>query len=206
MRGSHLFLAVGVSSVTALWLVSLGQVQNANAQNPVMPSSVEGRKEAFAKLSQDRSSQINSLVLILRGEQIKREAGRNAITQNDPEYYAILMLGQLRAEEAVKPLLDRIDVETIRVVNLSQGVWDREAIRALVAIGKPASKEALEYLARDKSMQRARMYVRVIAEIEGTRLGKEMVRMAADEEKDPAKKARLQAASEFFRDADKPIP
>ena len=58
----------------------------------------------------------------------------------------------------------------------------------------------------DKSKDRARRYVRVIRLVEGIDLGKEMVRLAAEKEQDPAKKARLKAALELFKDADKPIP
>jgi hypothetical protein len=50
------------------------------------------------------------------------------------------------------------------------------------------------------------MYVRVIAQVEGIELGKVMVRLAADKEKDPEKKARLEAAIALFDKASEPMP
>jgi len=120
-------------------------------------------------------------------------------------YYAVLMLGDLRAVEGAQPLLDIIDMRFPHWGS-TRAPEDPDIIQALVKIGKPASTGAVECLANDKSSKRALMYVRVIAQVEGIELGKVMVRMAADKENDPEKKARLQAAIGLFDKASEPIP
>jgi len=121
-----------------------------------------------------------------------------------PEIKAIEALGELREADAVRYLLDIIDLEYTRGVSCTSG--DREVIQALTDIGKPASKAAIDFLATDDSARRAYMYVRVITNVEGIQLGREMVRLAAESEKDSVRKARLFDALELFKEADWPIP
>ncbi len=165
---------------------------------------------------------MQKLLLVLRDSRIERErgdkkadAGKDSFPQpikknqgafqTEGEAYAVYTLGKLQAVEAVVPLLDIIETENVRAFKTVAN-QDRNVIQALVSIGKPASQQAIHYLARDKSSDRARMYVRVIARIEGVRLGREMVRFAAEDEKDPGKKSRLQTALDLFKDADKANP
>lgn len=121
-------------------------------------------------------------------------------------WYAVKTLGAIRAEEAASPLLDVIDSRFIPGIVRVDVVKDSDVIQALARIGKPASKAAVEYLAKDKSSKRAPMYVRVIALVEGVEVGKFMVERAAAAESDPEKKARLTKAIALFADADKVVP
>ena len=171
----------------------------------ILPSNWDKRREAYGKMILDRKNAIYSLVEIVREKKEKADTGKWFPSQGDQLWYAIRLLGDLRASEGVEPLLDVIDIQFERV-STPGGPKDGVVIQSLVTIGKPASKKSLEYLGNDKSKERAKMYVRVIAVVEGIDLGREMVRLAAEREKDPAKYARLQRALELFKEGDRPIP
>ena len=173
----------------------------ADALAAIVPLKLEERMELHRKLQEERNHTIYGLLLIV--EELKES--RTEKIQNSRLCFAVRMLGDMRAAEAAKPLLELIDLRFPGFVHI-MGPVDPEVIQALVQIGKPASTGAVEYLANDKSSKRAPMYVRVIAQVEGFELGKVMVRLAADKEKDPEKKARLEAAIALFDKAGEPIP
>jgi len=167
----------------------------------LVPLKLEERMEVYRKLLEERNHTIYGILLVLN--EIKDPRQRSS--QNGRVCFAVRMLGDLRAAEAAQPLLDNIDLRFPGVTTSYSPEVD-EVARALAKIGKPASTGAIERLASDKSSERAPMYVRVIARVEGIELGKVMVRLAADKEKDPEKKARLQAAIALFDKASEPIP
>jgi hypothetical protein len=158
--------------------------------------------ESRRKLLEERTQTIGALLLLVN----ELKDSPEGTLQNGRLCFAIRMLGDLRAAEAAQPLLDLIDMRFPGFVSDTRSPEDPETIQALVNIGKPASTKAVDYLASDKSTKRAMMYVRVIAQVEGIELGKVMVRLAADKEKDPEKKARLLAAIALFDKAGEPIP
>lgn len=129
-----------------------------------------------------------------------------SLDSGSPEIEAMRSLGQLRADEAVWCLLDVIDLQYTRFFLGTSNLKDREPIHALSQMGKFASRSAVRRLAMDDCDNRARMYVRVIANVEGVHLGREMVKYAADLEEDEAHKARLEKAVDLFKDAHRPIP
>jgi len=173
----------------------------ADALAAIVPLKLEERMELHRKLQEERNHTIYGLLLVFK--ELKDVSGE--ATVGSRLYYAVLMIGDLRAVEGAQPLLDIIDLRFSRWGS-TIAPKDRDIIQALVQIGKPASTKAVDYLANDKSSKRAPMYVRVIAQVEGIELGKVMVRMAADKEKDPEKKARLEAAIALFDKAGEPIP
>ena len=174
----------------------------ADALAAIVPLKLEERMESRSKLREERTHTIGALLLLVN--ELKDSAAESE--KNTRLYFAIRMLGDLRAAEAAQPLLDLIDMRFPGWISDLRAPEDPETIQALVNIGKPASTGAVEYLANDKSSKRAPMYVRVIAQVEGIELGKVMVRLAADKEKDPEKKARLEAAIGLFDKAGEPIP
>lgn len=167
-----------------------------------VPLTPQGRKQALSKLERERKFQIIVLMEIMKYEGTAREKkGELGLWPDDVECIAIRMLGELRAVEAVDLLLDRIDVRTERIGSELFIFADADGfvVDALQKIGKPSSIKAIEYLAKDKSSERAKMYVRVITLVEGVDIGKEMVRLAIEKEMDPQKKERLQKALPLFK-------
>jgi hypothetical protein len=173
----------------------------ADALEKYVPSDFNARQKKLEELCDDHRRTAHALLLIIdrfKNDRMEQGSGcRVAI--------AIQMLGKLRMELATIPLLDMIERRYPGIGRLRSPV-DPIVIQALIEIGKPASKAAVEYLARDKSSKRAPMYVRVIAQVEGVEVGAFMVRKAMEREKDPDRKARLEKALELFQNADQPVP
>lgn len=168
----------------------------------IMPLKMEQRMELHKRVLEDRKARIGGLLLVVQNLKNAPKEDFEGCRLS----FAIRMLGDLRAVEAVQPLINIVDLQFSKVMGLATTEDDSEVIQALVKIGKPASTKAVEYLAGDKSSKRAPRYVRVIAQVEGIELGKVMVRLAAVKEQNPEKKARLEAAIALFDKAGEPIP
>jgi hypothetical protein len=180
-------------------------------KNPedVLPRDLDEAQKAHSKMLERQRFTVDALLSIIRDERRKAMVGKEderyvPLSANYRLQTALAMFGTIRAPEGVEPLLELIDLETRATGGIQ--VTDSMVIRALAKIGKPASIGAVASLSGDKSKDRARRYVRVIVLVEGVDLGKEMVRLTAEKEKDPAKKDRLQAALELFKDAEKAVP
>ena len=173
----------------------------ADALEKRMPSDLAKRQSSYMQLVADRRQMIGDL-LVLIGEykdETDQHIGSSRIC------FAMRTLGLLRAENAVGPLMDMIDFRFEGERISMREPEDTEVIRALASIGKPSSKLAVEYLAKDKSTVRAPMYLRVIHLVEGPEVGKFMLEQAVKQEKDAEKKARLEKALPLFADAGKVV-
>jgi hypothetical protein len=178
----------------------------ADALEKYVPSDFKARQKKLEELRDDRKRIIHALLLLIN---TFTDSQRKQFVEQFAEGRfgtAIQMLGVTRAKEATIPLMEIIDTRFVKIIHETRAPTDRIVIQTLIRIGKPASKAAVEYLARDKSSKRAPMYVRVIAQVEGVEVGTFMVQKAMEREKDPARKARLEKALELFPNADKPIP
>jgi hypothetical protein len=195
---------IGVLFVGTFFCIGLGWVggEYARAVDP------EAQEKQIRGLVAKRTEAVATLVRLASEE--PRRGVVSAPSQGDARWEAILALGDYRAIEGVEPLLGQIDVLFLQTTEGGRLGKDRIVIESLGKIGKPASRAAVEYLAKnkdkEKQAERARLYVRVIALVEGVDLGKEMVRLAFEKEKDAERKARLKEALGLFKDADKPIP
>lgn len=175
---------------------------SALADELVVPKEQNARQDFIAKAMEARSDYVKTLVAAV--EKRGKADGWRAV-QNGLGWECINALGDMRSTEAVQPLMDIIDLQFVRALPMRTGPDDHIVIEALAKIGKPASRAAVEKLANDDSKERAPRYVRVIALVEGVDLGKEMVRLAIEQEKDAKKKARLKEALGLFKNANKPI-
>ena len=167
-----------------------------------MPSDIEKRMQVYEQARDDRRELIGALKILVR--ELKEEPLQQISSSR--VCYAVRMLGLIRADEATSFLMDIID---IRFAGGHRGeprpVQDADVIRALARIGKPASKAAIEYLAKDKSSKRAARYLRVVYLVEGPEVGRFMLQQAAKRQSDPERKARLERALAMFTAADKPV-
>ncbi|MBI5724881.1 MAG: HEAT repeat domain-containing protein [Planctomycetes bacterium] len=166
-----------------------------------MPSDGQKRCAIYEQLSDDRKHTIYQMIWVIE----KLKAIELEQMEGSRLDCCISILGEFHAEEAVDELLSIIEVRTWKMWGGLEAPKDPTVIRALAKIGKPVSLKAVAMLAQDDSAVKAPMYVRVIALVEGVDLGKEMVRLAAEKEKDATKKARLEKAMELFKNADKVI-
>lgn len=136
-----------------------------------------------------------------------REAEANVLSDLQKELACVRFLGEIRADEGVDVLLNRIDVTfDLDKVRPEDHKRDKDVVVALTRIGKPASRGAVGCIAKDTSRDRMLLYLRVIVLVEGIDVGKQMLRLAMESEKDPQRKERLKSAAELIKNAERPIP
>jgi hypothetical protein len=155
------------------------------------PKKKETQREVVSRHQSEQQKLISDLVLTINTANLKEVHGDDELSE------AIEMLGFLRAKEGARPICNVIDYTYISTpkVRRNGGI----TVKALVRIGKPASLEAVERLATEKSEERIEMFVMVITGVEGVDLGREMMKLAISKETDPEKKKRLKAALELFK-------
>jgi len=168
-----------------------------------MPSEYVTRSQWSEEIVKNRRNITHQLLSIIKDN---KDTPSEQI-QFSRLWYAVHLLGELRAEEAVPTLLEIIDVSLLPDATHEIPIpTDAEVIKSLALIGKPSSELAIGNLAQDKSTIRAPQYLRVIFLVEGPDVGKFMLQNAVNREKDPDKKQRLQKAIELFANADKVVP
>lgn len=147
-------------------------------------------------LRDERTQNINALIAVL--EKSFDKQNKTLVGEGGAE--AARLLGELRATEAVKPLVDIIDIGPM-------AVWEKSiesmfpCYAALVEIGKPASRECLKRLTTEKVKEGAEnwrskgsLLLRVVRNVEGDDVARFMLQNAIDKEQDKDKKANLTAA------------
>ena len=112
---------------------------------------------------------------------------------NEGRVYAIYLLGQLRAAEAVTVLIENIDFTAARVDSkVGIGRWGMyPAQEALGKIGTPAVNIILEKLPTERDGLRRKLMCLVISDVEGKAVGTMLVKVRFDEESDASRKASL---------------
>ena len=197
-RGARCSLA-GLTLLLATLLCFLvsraGNLPIAERFEGTIPSDLKARMDKYDEEVQARIATIEVMKLFLKapGDDDPFVTGRRA--------YAVKLLGLMRAPEAVDTLLDMIDTRFADTGHEDpRRTQDKLplVVEALTNIGKPASRRAVEYLAREKSAKRSLLYVRVIQDVEGPVLGREMVKLAAETEADANRKERLETAITLF--------
>jgi len=192
---------VAVLCITFALIAQAPQTATVPAITP-MPQDLIPRQEWSQAIQDARKQQITYLMIIVK-------TTKDDVSQQQKGtqlWHAVRLLGEYRAQEATGPLMDLIDVIFLPVAYHRSETTNEELIDALAGIGKPASKLAIEYLAKDKSTTRAVRYLRVIYLVEGADEGKFMLQSAVSKEQDPERKARLQNAIELFANSDKSVP
>lgn len=111
---------------------------------------------------------------------------------------ATAMLGELRAAEAVDPLMAQL-------TTLSPDVIDERALEtvypcfpALVQIGKPASLAAVKQLRHEEDALRRAILCHIIRGVEGETLARLLVELERDREQDEVARRNLQTALDTF--------
>jgi hypothetical protein len=148
-------------------------------------------------LIQQRESTIEALVAAF--DKSVDKANNTFLGEGGP--LAALLLGEMRAETAVSPLADGIELRGLTTINGRTLQSMYPCYGALVRIGKPASLECLKRLASEKftesdkgRLSRSELLLKVVREVEGDDVARFMLQNAIDKEQDKDKKANLTAA------------
>lgn len=147
------------------------------------------RNETISMLVEERRRNISFLIGdILRDDGIYRENPDSVVD-------AMRLLGKLRSKEAVVFLVERLDFQApgantpTRPYHILNG---REAVFALIEIGKPAIPAVVREVLRKEDHVKLMCAGAVIHKIEGKDLGSFYLQKLFEKEADPAKKATLQ--------------
>lgn len=154
------------------------------------------RKAASRAILEQRARTIGELEKIVRdfvGEESRKGSAKTAV----------VLLGKLRAVEAVALLAENISVyvfykSTKRIQSLEDAF---PCVGALSEIGKPSIAAMIGNLASSEDEKVRELSARVILNVEGTEIGRIVIEKAIEDESDPTKKARLRAAVEYMQAA-----
>jgi len=116
--------------------------------------------------------------------------------KNESKVYAVYLLGQLKAAQAVTVLLENIDLKASKVDPKGGiGRWGvYPAQEALSKIGQPAVNMILDKLPTERDELRRKLMCSVIADVEGKDFGTMLVKLRSDQEQDPVRKGHLELA------------
>ena len=147
------------------------------------------------RLPKERREMIQDLISIIEKEPTEEKG-----VLDNSQVVAAYLLGELRAEEAVKPLAKKIDVGAGEISERTlETMWP--CFGALKRIGKPASIKCLERLAAEDEKKvegqrigRRERFLMVVRDVEGEEVAKFMLQRAIEKEKDAKRKANLGSA------------
>ena len=168
-----------------------------------------GRERAYADVVQQRDRTVADLLLTadLDAEAARRKGAslQEYSALVDGKNLAMDALGAYRASEAVDCLLRQLTYQTPRSISVD-GYKEYErnfpAAAALSEIGMPAVGPALEKLADAPGPVEWRLCAWIVKDVLGSDLALAALRMHADTEADPTRKARLEAGIEFIAKPD----
>jgi hypothetical protein len=168
-----------------------------NAKDILLGNDADAMYSLEASLSKEHEGVVSDLVFVLENSPPRTGVAKGLL--NNGEIVAADLLGQLRAEQAVKVLVDKIDGGRL--------IWGEShldpfpCLSALVKIGKPASLACLERLATEKFVEsekgklgRSELLLNVVRKVEGDDVARFMLQKAIEKEQDKDKKANLTAA------------
>lgn len=210
---SLLPILVAVGLVPVALAEEEGPGTGTGATLPAMPTLLlEGlradhwqeRAGAYGQLLRQQQAMVGELIRLAAGKEapaVPAPLGvESGFSFHSPKHLAILLLGHLRAAEAVPVLLDNLRYKAPR--SLFGGAEPPEfwhpAIDSLIRIGKPATEPTIEKLASSQDELERELCCRIIVRVEGDELAPIVVQLAIDQEEDPERKANLEAARKYL--------
>lgn len=162
------------------------------------------REKAYSAMAKERADTIKAL-MDLAGQQVTPKqlgSGKDILTENpyhDRKHLAILLLGELRAAEAVPVLMRNIDYVNPRAADGGYALGipgGYPAVEALIRIGMPSVDAVVKQLRTYKeACEGRRLCCVVLRDILGYNLALARLQMALDQERDEGAKACLSAAA-----------
>jgi len=195
-------LTIGLGA--SLLLLGLGPVEKSFDAKGFREQSLEEREAVAETIRQERAKIINGLIQVAATKGEAAPPDTHGFPQDgvwhDAKHLAILLLGDLRASEAVSVLMKNLCYRNPESTNmprleLKYGGFAYPAARSLSKIGMPAVQPLLARLSvlRETETEH-RICTWTLKEILGERLAKVRLEMAVEEAKDDAARANLKAA------------
>jgi len=187
----------GVMAIVCLTgVVGCGKTEKPSGDHLVqMRSDNQAERETASQaILEKRTRTIGDLEKIVRefvGDETRKGTAKTAI----------VLLGKLRATEAVPLLADNINVYVFyKSTKRTQSPEDAfPCVGALTGIGKPSIPAMINNLATSEVEKVRELSARVIRNVEGTEIGRIVLEKAIEEQGDRGKKARLTAALEYMQ-------
>ena len=201
MRTTLCLAIVCATGLFALNLLGEEQKESKTKESDIRDTLMRGDSDAIGKLSdnlrRERQQMIAALVSVLEKSSDKPLDG----LLDYPGVVAAQLLGEMRAEEAVNALVERVSVVSNMTTDLRSPETVHPCSAALIRIGKPASLECLKRLAAERVKDgkenlytKGSLMLEVIRHVEGDDVARFMLQNAIDKERDKDKKANLTAA------------
>jgi hypothetical protein len=200
-------------SLTAGVIVFAASLAGANGEEAVpcqtdliellQSAQAERRFAAESRIVQERRSLVRSLVILARSDTRGTPSERDEpLELTSPKCLAIRLLGELRAQEAVRSLVQnlayRVDPTVAgNVGRRGLGAW-YPAAASLAEIGNPAVPEVLSFLGKSADPIERHLCVWILVRIDGRDLARFRVEKAIESSRLSEVKANLQAALEYF--------
>lgn len=165
--------------------------------------SIKRREKAVELIVKERKELVNELIRLAKEEVEVVDPNTPLIVYpwHDSKHLAILLLGKLRAVEAVSVLVENIEYRNPRErwVRYGDIAGLYPAVEALSKIGMPAIGPTIEKLAEYHKDGRGRANCWcVITTVLGPKLGKLRLQLAIEEAEDETAKRNLRAAFSYF--------
>jgi len=147
--------------------------------NPEISMAFRKRKKASVK----------SLIAILRDVTLSKST----------RIEAAIILGDLRASEAVDALIENLTLEPgLRAINIKTGESLYLCYAALLRIGKPASRRAIILLRTENTRLRRTLLAGIVGRVEGRQVGKFLLQQEIAKARTPKERRNLQAGLKAF--------
>ncbi|HUX01607.1 MAG: hypothetical protein WBD63_12315 [Phycisphaerae bacterium] len=207
--------AVTIGLGASLLLLGLGPVEKSFDAKGFREQSLEEREAVAQAIRQERANLVNDLIQLAATKSEAPTLDKDGFPQegvwHDAKHLAILLLGDLRALEAVPVLMENIWYKNVESRELPSMIYRYggeayPAAKSLSKIGMPAVQPLLARLSvlRETEPER-RICTWTLKEILGERLAKVRLEMAVEEVKDDAARANLKAALEQLEPEPQPV-
>ena len=119
----------------------------------------------------------------------------------DVQAAAAYLIGRHRLSEGVTALMERIEFDAERIPTKGpEPLWERyPAMEALITIGRPSVRPAMELLATEDDQTRRELAVKVIRYVEGPEVAEFILQREIAAELDSVRRARLEGAIDRLR-------
>jgi hypothetical protein len=119
----------------------------------------------------------------------------------DVQAAAAYLIGRHRLSEGVTALMGRIEFDAASIPTKGpEPLWERyPAMEALITIGRPSVRPAMELLATEDDQTRRELAVKVIRYVEGSEVAEFILQRELAAELDSVRRARLEGAIDRLR-------
>jgi len=186
---------VFVAGCVLVAVLALGAAVAPSVISKLQSEQREEREKAREEILESRRLLIDKLIELAGEDRPGLDEAPNV--WRDSKHLSILLLGELRATEAIEVLFENLTYGN--PLNVTKWYppppWENyPALGALIKIGMPALPGALELLKTSEDERERENCYWLIRQVLGIETGRFVVASAVREERDPERKSRLEAA------------